>query len=187
MSATATSRTGCSGATDFPSWRYSIRHGATTIWERWDGWTAERGFQTPTMNSFNHYALGSVAEWMHRYAVGIAPVPELPAYRHVLVRPHPVRSWGWAEATRLVPGAGEVHVRWEYLEDGDLGLAVEVPDGVTASVHVPDGASPTGYVRQDVAAGAHRYRTSLGDGWRPGPALAVERLRSAAVRGVPLP
>jgi alpha-L-rhamnosidase len=44
----------------FPSWGYMVRNGATTIWERWDGWTEERGFQTPQMSSFNHYSLGSV-------------------------------------------------------------------------------------------------------------------------------
>ena len=49
----------------FPSWGYSIRHGATTIWERWDGWTDTYGFQTPMMNSFNHYSLGSVGQWLY--------------------------------------------------------------------------------------------------------------------------
>ena len=54
-----------------PSWRYMVDHGATTIWERWDGWTAERGFQSPWMNSFNHYSLGSVGEWLYRFLLGI--------------------------------------------------------------------------------------------------------------------
>src|SRR5207247_7823957 len=55
----------------YPSWGYSIRQGATTIWERWDGWTQERGFQSPKMNSFNHFALGSIGEWLFEYVVGI--------------------------------------------------------------------------------------------------------------------
>ena len=54
----------------FPSWGYSIRHGATTIWERWDGWTDTDGFQTPEMNSFNHYSLGSVGQWLYEYVGG---------------------------------------------------------------------------------------------------------------------
>ena len=54
----------------FPSWGYSIRHGATTIWERWDGWTDTDGFQTPKMNSFNHYSLGSVGQWLYEYVGG---------------------------------------------------------------------------------------------------------------------
>ena len=56
-----------------PSWRYMIDHGATTIWERWDGWTSEHGFAPPTMNSFNHYSLSSVGEWLYRFVLGIEP------------------------------------------------------------------------------------------------------------------
>ena len=53
-----------------PSWRYMIENGATTIWERWDGWTSEHGFTSPAMNSFNHYSLGSVGEWLYRFVLG---------------------------------------------------------------------------------------------------------------------
>ena len=62
-----------------PSWRYMVDHGATTIWERWDGWTAERGFASPWMNSFNHYSLGSVGEWLSRFLLGIDQEPGPPA------------------------------------------------------------------------------------------------------------
>ena len=55
-----------------------IDQGATTIWERWDGWTAERGFQSAWMNSFNHYALGSVGEWLYRFVLGIDQDPARP-------------------------------------------------------------------------------------------------------------
>ena len=73
----------------FPSWGYSIRHGATTIWERWDGWTEEHGFQTPLMNSFNHYSLGSVVQWLYEYVAGIRLDPERPGYEHVVIAPNP--------------------------------------------------------------------------------------------------
>src|SRR5205814_8222065 len=55
----------------FPSWLFQVKLGATTMWERWDGWTPDKGFQDPAMNSFNHYAFGSVGEWMYRTAGGI--------------------------------------------------------------------------------------------------------------------
>ena len=55
----------------FPSWQYTVDRGATTIWERWDGWADENGFQSPLMNSFNHYSLGSVGEWLYRFVLGI--------------------------------------------------------------------------------------------------------------------
>ena len=72
-----------------PSWRYMVDHGATTIWERWDGWTAERGFQSPWMNSFNHYSLGSVGEWLYRFLLGIDQEPGTAGFGQLLLRPHP--------------------------------------------------------------------------------------------------
>jgi alpha-L-rhamnosidase len=76
-----------------PSWRYMVEAGATTIWERWDGWTAERGFQSPWMNSFNHYSLGSVGEWLYRFR---------PRHdqRRLETRPRPVHVLGGAAAQR---------------------------------------------------------------------------------------
>ena len=72
----------------FPSWGFSIKHGATSIWERWDGWTAEKGFQDPGMNSFAHYSFGAVARWMfqtrgrHRHRrPGLQAAPDPPAAR----------------------------------------------------------------------------------------------------------
>ena len=66
----------------FPSWLFSVKQGATTIWERWDGWTPEKGFQDPKMNSFNHYSLGSCGEWMFDTVAGIGVDPEQPGFRH---------------------------------------------------------------------------------------------------------
>src|SRR3954462_15834955 len=71
----------------FPSWGYSIRQGATTIWERWDGWTEDDGFQTPMMNSFDHYSLGSGGQWLYEYVAGIR-APE-PGYARALTAPEP--------------------------------------------------------------------------------------------------
>jgi alpha-L-rhamnosidase len=71
-----------------PSWIYSINQGATTIWERWDGYVKGRGFQNAGMNSFCHYSIGSVGEWMYRTILGINPVDGIPAYRHFSVHPH---------------------------------------------------------------------------------------------------
>jgi alpha-L-rhamnosidase len=118
----------------FPSWGYSIRHGATTIWERWDGWTEEDGFQTPMMNSFNHYSLGSVAEWLYEYVAGIRPAR--PGYEHVLIAPSP-GPLEWARATyRSV--RGPITSAWR--QDGDVfRLDVDLPANVTATVVLPDG------------------------------------------------
>ncbi|WP_461216030.1 alpha-L-rhamnosidase [Lacticaseibacillus sp. GG6-2] len=74
--------------TSYPSWGYTIKMGATTIWERWDGYTAEAGFEDPRMNSFNHYSLGSVGQWMYEYMVGIKPDIEKPGFCKVRLRPY---------------------------------------------------------------------------------------------------
>src|SRR5262249_463695 len=65
----------------YPSWLFEVRNGATSIWERWNGWTPEQGFYSPLMNSFNHYAFGAVGDWMYRYLAGLDPAE--PGYRRV--------------------------------------------------------------------------------------------------------
>ncbi len=74
---------------DFPSWGYQIKHGATTIWERWDGIQPDGNFQTPAMNSFNHYSLGSVGEWLYTTVAGIDWDESAPGYKHFFVHPMP--------------------------------------------------------------------------------------------------
>ncbi|HEX8200961.1 MAG TPA: family 78 glycoside hydrolase catalytic domain, partial [Isosphaeraceae bacterium] len=71
----------------FPSWGFSIKHGATSIWERWDGWTPETGFQDPGMNSFAHYSFGAVYQWMAENIGGIRS--DGPAYRRLVIAPQP--------------------------------------------------------------------------------------------------
>lgn len=121
--------------TGFPSWGYSIENGATTIWERWDSWTKEKGFKNSKMNSFCHYALGSVCEWLFS---GIAGIDALePGYRRILIRPRPGGGLTYAQATyRSLPG--RIAVRWEQ-QPGAFVLQVEIPANATARVHVPAG------------------------------------------------
>ncbi|MBP1965226.1 glycoside hydrolase family 78 protein [Paenibacillus aceris] len=120
----------------FPSWMYSIKHGATTIWERWDGWTEEQGFQTPSMNSFNHYSLGSVGEWMFRYMAGIEADPEAPGFQHVIISPKPGGNLSWVKAS-YESLYGCIKVEWSRSDEGDFRLQVEVPANTTATIHVP--------------------------------------------------
>jgi alpha-L-rhamnosidase len=82
-----------------PSWRYTIDQGATTIWERWDGWTREGGFQSPLMNSFNHYALGAVGEWLYRFVLGIELAPDAVGFDRLVLRPHPGGQFRWARGS----------------------------------------------------------------------------------------
>lgn len=119
----------------FPGWLYSVRNGATTIWERWDGWTQERGFQDPGMNSFNHYSLGSVGEWLFDTVAGIGLDPERPAYKHSVIRPRPGGGMTFAKA-EFQSIHGMLMSDWR-LENGQFRLQVVIPANTTAEVFVP--------------------------------------------------
>ncbi|MEV7085312.1 alpha-L-rhamnosidase [Streptomyces sp. NPDC093085] len=117
----------------FPSWGYQIDRGATTMWERWDSIRPDGTFQDPGMNSFNHYAYGSVGEWMYAHIAGIAP--GAPGFRKIIVRPRP--GGGVTEASgRLTTLYGPVTTRWRTGPDG-FRLTVGVPANTTAEVWVP--------------------------------------------------
>ncbi len=87
----------------FPSWGFSIKHGATSIWERWDGWTPEGGFQDPGMNSFAHYSFGAVYQWMVENIGGIRGVE--PGYAHFTIAPQPGGKLTWANTRYDSPQA----------------------------------------------------------------------------------
>jgi alpha-L-rhamnosidase len=117
----------------FPSWGFSIQHGATSIWERWDGWTPEKGFQDPGMNSFAHYSFGAVCEWMFRTIGGIDT--EGPAYKNIVIRPIPGGRLSWAR-TSYDSIQGKIATAWKI--DGDsLKLDVTIPANTTATVYIP--------------------------------------------------
>ena len=121
----------------FPSWGFEIKNGATTIWERWDGWTDEFGFQDPGMNSFNHYAYGAVGEWLYNTVAGIQPGK--PGFESIVIRPRPGGGLTHVNA-RYNSIRGWIGCEWN-LRDGDLHLNVHIPAGTTATVYVPTGPS----------------------------------------------
>ncbi len=119
----------------FPSWGYSIRQGATTIWERWDGWTTEKGFQDAGMNSFNHYSLGSVGEWLYTSVGGIDLDPDQPGYKHILMHPQPGGDLTFARCILPSP-YGKIVSDWKK-EGGEFRYHVEIPANTVATVYVP--------------------------------------------------
>jgi len=119
----------------FPSWGYSIENGATTIWERWDGYVKGRGFQNKGMNSFNHYAIGAVGEWMYRVIVGINHDDAHPAYEHFVIRPYPGGGLKWAKGS-YDSIRGKIASSWS-IAAGKLKLDVRIPANTTATVFVP--------------------------------------------------
>jgi alpha-L-rhamnosidase len=119
----------------YPSWLYPIRQGATTIWERWDGIKADGSFQDAGMNSFNHYAYGSIGDWMYRVVAGLDIDPAMPGYKHILIQPQPGGGFTSVTASHLTP-YGKVSSSWQ-LAGGTFSLAVDVPPNTTATVRLP--------------------------------------------------
>jgi alpha-L-rhamnosidase len=116
-----------------PSWLYPVTMGATTIWERWDSMLPDGSINPGEMTSFNHYALGAVADWMHRVIGGIAPLE--PGYSRVLIAPRPGGGLTWARAG-LDTRHGRIEVSWR-LDDGEPAVDVTLPAGVTGVLSLP--------------------------------------------------
>lgn len=119
----------------YPSWLYPVKMGATTIWERWNGQKPDHSFETPTMNSFNHYAYGAIGDWMYRVIAGIDTKEDAPGYRQIIIRPHPGGSITQATAN-LLTYYGNIRSSWQ-LQNGQLSLDVEIPANTTATVYIP--------------------------------------------------
>ncbi len=126
----------------FPSWGFSIKHGATSIWERWDGWTPEKGFQDPGMNSFAHYSFGAVYQWMVENIGGIQS--DGPAYKHITIAPRLDPNLSWAR-TSYKSLRGEVATSWTR-NDAYLTLDVTIPANTTATISLP--ASDPGQITE---------------------------------------
>lgn len=117
---------------DYPSWLYPISRGATTIWERWDGIKPDGSFQDAGMNSFNHYAYGSICDWLVQEVAGLDIDPASPGYRHAILHPRYTRGLEHA-SVRYDAAAGTYAVGWK--NDGGVMLVdVTVPAGATATL-----------------------------------------------------
>ena len=118
-----------------PSWLYSVDNGATTIWERWDSYTKERGLGPKIMNSFNHYAYGCVCEWIWENVAGIKSDPAKPGFKHIILAPVPDKRLGFCEA-EYESAAGLIKSSWKY--EGNTWIwNFTIPEGATASVTLP--------------------------------------------------
>lgn len=135
-----------------PSWLYAVTMGATTIWERWDSMLPDGSINPGEMTSFNHYAFGAVADWMHRSVGGLAPLE--PGYRRILVAPHPGGGLTWAQTTLDTPH-GHAGVRWD-LDGSHLRVEVTVPGGTEAVLRLPGRSDET------VGSGIH-IRTAIAE------------------------
>lgn len=122
---------------DYPSWLYEVTMGATTIWERWNSVMPDGKISGTGMNSMNHYAYGSIVEWMYRNMCGINPVEEAPGFKKFIVRPEVYGRLYYAEA-KLKSAMGLIESGWTRNEDGTLTVRVTVPFGAEAEIYLPD-------------------------------------------------
>lgn len=133
-----------------PSWLFAVKHGATTVWEHWDSIKEDGSFWSADMNSFNHYAYGSVFDWIFEYAGGISIPDDGEGYSHVCISPVPHKKLGYADVG-IQTKYGELSVYWKYEEDC-IGYEINIPDGMTAEIRIADTV-------QTVPGGKYTYRT----------------------------
>jgi alpha-L-rhamnosidase len=120
--------------TENPSWLYPVTMGATTIWERWDSMLEDGSINPGEMTSFNHYALGAIADWMHRSLAGLAPAS--PGYRDILVAPRPLAEFDFARTSHETP-YGLASTGWTRTAHGTIEIEAVIPPNTTAEVWLP--------------------------------------------------
>jgi len=119
----------------YPSWLYPVKMGATTIWERWDGIKPDGTFQTPGMNSFNHYAYGAIGDWMYRVVTGIDTEESSPGYKSIVIKPH-LDARITQASSEYKTGYGLVKSSWRTTEQ-TINFDIEVPANTKATIYVP--------------------------------------------------
>ena len=122
---------------DFPSWLYEVKMGATTVWERWNSVLPDGSISGTGMNSLNHYAYGSIVDWMYRNVCGLNPCEEAPGYKKAVIRPQPDPRIGKAEM-KMHTASGLYESAW-YYEDGGIRFEITVPFDCEAVLILPDG------------------------------------------------
>jgi alpha-L-rhamnosidase len=119
----------------YPSWLYPVKMGATTIWERWDGIKTDSTFETPSMNSFNHYSYGAIGDWMYRDVTGIDTYSDSSGYKHIEIKPHVGGGLTFANAD-LKTYYGSVSSHWK-IDSGKFQMDIEIPANTRATVYIP--------------------------------------------------
>ncbi len=115
---------------EYPSWLYEVNHGATTIWEHWDGIRDDGSFWSADMNSYNHYAYGSVVDWLYSVAAGIKPVDDKAGFEEVIIAPVADKRLGHIKAS-LNTSHGKIQSAWYY--NGDK-VSYEIATPVNATI-----------------------------------------------------
>ncbi|SDY21921.1 alpha-L-rhamnosidase [Evansella caseinilytica] len=133
---------------DYPSWLYAVKKGATTIWERWNSILPNGDFDTSGMNSLNHYAYGSIGEWMYRKLAGIQQLE--PGYKKMFIKPQFIKGITSVAAT-YQSVYGEIKTAWSC-QNKRINVEVEIPANTTAILYLPEKEEPI-----ELGSGRYQY------------------------------
>ena len=132
---------------DYPSWLYEVKMGATTVWERWNGIKENGELFEPGMNSFNHYAYGSIGDWIYRKVAGIDELE--PGYKKILISPRPIKDLG-DMTVKFQSAYGVVGVAFRY-EGEELRIKIQIPANTRAEFRLPSEKT------QEVGSGLYEF------------------------------
>lgn len=132
---------------EYPSWLYSVKQGATTVWEHWDGMRPDGTMWSPGMNSFNHYAYGAVGDFLYGSVAGIQVDETVPAYQRIQFKPVPDSRLSYAKAA-LTTRYGTVESGWKRVGEG-IRYEICIPEGCTGELILP------GEGKRELSSGRH--------------------------------
>ena len=123
---------------EYPSWLYSVNHGATTMWEHWDGIKEDGSFWSDDMNSYNHYAYGSVFSWIFNTVGGINILKDGAGYKKIVIKPQPDKRLEFANL-KFKTKFGTILSNWYYDNNGKIHFEFSIPSGIDAIIELPNG------------------------------------------------
>ena len=122
---------------DYPSWLFAVKSGATTIWERWNSVLEDGSISGTGMNSLNHYAYGSIVEWMYSKMLGINSIEDYPGFKKFILAPKPSKQLRYAKGSFNSP-SGLIKSSWEIKDNGNLEFKFRIPFNTEAIIKLPD-------------------------------------------------
>ncbi len=140
---------------EYPGWLYEVNLGATTIWERWNSLLPDGSISPTGMNSLNHYAYGSILEWMWRWAAGLEE--DAPGFARANIHPVPDPRLGFLDAA-YDSASGRYEVHWKCLDETHLELSVTIPFGCTAQLELPYAPETAYTAGRTLSAGTYVFR-----------------------------
>ncbi|MED0874650.1 family 78 glycoside hydrolase catalytic domain [Bacillus mobilis] len=141
---------------DYPSWLYQVKKGATTIWEHWDGVKEDGTLWNDSMNSYNHYAYGSIVEWIYRYIIGLEVDETKPAYKHFYIQPHFDSNLEWIKVKRET-AYGEIKIEWR-VEKEQAFLQTSVPPNTRATLRIDETIWQAEHdIERDLESGDYKF------------------------------